>query len=142
MKKWCFLLVVLLTLVVGCGGGGSGGGSSAIGNITGHWEGSGTWTILTPAEQSVPVIFTADFVQTGTAVTGIFSMENGSLTTGVFSSTTRSGDVIGGIMDNGGHAFDTAVFTATVGANTINGQASGSYIASDFELSFNVTLVP
>ena len=141
MKKWGLLLVVLLTLVVGCGGGG-GSSSSGIADISGRWEGSGTWTTLNPMPQSIPVIFTTDFVQTGSSVTGVFSMQNGSLTTGVFLNTTRSGDSLGGIMDNGGVAFDTAVFTATVGANTINGQASGSYMGTDFELTFNVTLVP
>ena len=149
MRKWLFLscLIVSIMCLVGCGGGGDSGSSSGGGivSITGEWIGSFVATEIADPSHTFTFAITADLVQTGSVVTGTFTIsEIMPATTGVFSSTTRAGDSLGGIMDDGGFAWSTvAVFNGTVVGSTITITGTvdwpGLYFPTD-EISFVATM--
>ena len=129
MRKYFMLGIIagLIALMTGCGGGGDSGSSGGIANITGIW--TGTITFVSPMDPALGLAFdmVADLVQTGTAVVGSFDFANmgSSVGGGTFESTTRTGDTLTGIMDDGGVFWETPMpFTATVGASTISGQGT------------------
>ena len=86
----------------------------------------------------------AVFAQTGSAVTGTwdFTFGNSPVASGDFESTTRSGDSLGGLIDdNGTYSFDAPVpFTATIGANTMVGNGSAQLSGDAFDVSFNLSI--
>ena len=138
------MLCVFLTGMIGCGGGGDSGGTSGIASITGTWTGSITFVLVADPAVLFSFDMSAVFAQTGSAVTGTwdFSFGGSPVASGDFESTTRSGDSMGGLIDdNGTYSFDAPIpFTATIGVSTMVGTGAVQMSGDDFDVSFNLSI--
>ncbi|MFC1668518.1 hypothetical protein ACFL1T_03955 [Chlamydiota bacterium] len=144
MKKQIiqFVLLISLVTIIGCGGGGR--DSNALSNITGSWNGYITFRLVAQPSSLLTYQLAANFIQTGSVVTGSYDILNGGslVNTGNFMSTTRSGDVLSGLMDDGGADFDTPLdFIASVESNSITGQGAVTINGDDTTVQFTLNLV-
>ena len=124
MKKYMLLVsfLCIFSMIVGCGGGGSSdGGSSSIENISGSWVGAIALTEVADTSNAMTLGMAMTLVQTGTTVTGVFNVtEMFPITDGTLESFSRSGDILGGILDDGGTEWaSVAVVSGSVSGSTI-----------------------
>ncbi|MFC1668517.1 hypothetical protein ACFL1T_03950 [Chlamydiota bacterium] len=118
LLKTIVLLFILASISLGCGSSSS---SNEQINLTGTWIGSFVITEVADPSNTETASMLAEFVQTGDQIVGTFSIvQIVVITSGTFESFTRSGNSLGGIMDDGGHAWtNPAVFSGNVSGRTI-----------------------